>query len=81
MTTIKKTQYLIFEDQEIPKKKTKVINVININADEVIGMIKWYGPWRQYCFFPEFDTVWNTTCLIDVNEVIGNLMQDRKTKK
>jgi hypothetical protein len=81
MTTIKKTQYLIFEDQEISKKKTKVISVININADDIIGIIKWYGPWRQYCFFPEFDTVWNITCLTDVNEVIGNLMLDRKTKK
>jgi len=81
MIVIKKTQYLIFEDQEIPKKKTKVINVVNINADEVIGVIKWYGPWRQYCFFPEFDTVWNITCLTDVNDVIQKLMQDRKTDK
>jgi len=81
MSIIKETQYLIFEDQEIPKKKTKVINVVNINADEVIGVIKWYGPWRQYCFFPEFDTVWNITCLTDVNDVIQKLMKDRKTKK
>ena len=80
MIILKTTKYLIF--RQIPSKtKTKVIEVVNIHHDEVIGMIKWYGPWRQYCFFPEFDTVWNTTCLIDVNEVIGTLMQDRKTKK
>lgn len=81
MRVIKETQYLVFIDTETPKRKTKVINIININAEEVIGIIKWYGPWRQYCFFPEYDTVWNITCLNDVNEVIQKLMKDRKTSK
>lgn len=80
MKVIKQTQYLIFEDKEA-STKTKFINVININANNVIGAIKWYGPWRQYCFFPEFNTVWNTTCLNDINEVIQKLMTDRKIKK
>jgi len=80
MKVIKQTQYLVFEDQEAPTK-TKVINVININADDIIGVIKWYGSWRQYCFFPKFNTVWNITCLNDVNGVIRKLMEDRKEKK
>jgi len=78
--TIKETQYLVFE--ELPtKNKTKYITVINKNSEDIIGEIKWYASWRQYCFFPEYDTVWNTTCLNDVQEVILKLMNDRKIKK
>jgi len=80
MKIIKQTQYLVFEEYET-KTKTRVIGVININSNEVIGVIKWYASWRQYCFFPEFDTVWNITCLNDVNEVIQKLMKDRKIEK
>lgn len=77
---IKETKYLVFE--ELPTKtKTKYITVTNKNSEDIIGEIKWYAPWRQYCFFPEFDTVWNITCLTDVNEVISKLMKDRKTEK
>ncbi len=40
--------------------------------------IKWYGRWRQYCFFPEEGAIWNTRCLEDVQEVIKALMDERK---
>jgi len=77
---IKETQYLFFEEHPT-KTKTKYITVVNRNSEDIIGEIKWYAPWRQYCFFPEFDTVWNMTCMDDVKEVIQKLMKDRKTKK
>lgn len=77
---IKETQYLVFEDFQT-KRKTKYVLVSNKNSEDLIGVIKWYAPWRQYCFFPASDTIWNTTCLDDVQEVISKLMQDRKTKK
>jgi len=81
MKVIKQTQYLIFEDMEVKKRKTKLIAVRNENSDDIIGYIEWYGPWRQYCFFPEYETIWNMTCLNDVNQLIQKLMQDRKVKK
>ncbi len=77
---IKETEYLVFE--ELPtKNKTKFIIVVNKNSEDIIGEVKWYAPWRQYCFFPEFDTVWNTKCLDDVNDLIKKLMKDRRVKK
>ena len=78
---IKETQYLVFEDMEVKKRKTKLIAIRNKNSDDIIGYIEWYPSWRQYCFFPEFDTVWNMVCLNDVQEVIQKLMKDRKTSK
>ena len=81
MRVIKETQYLVFEDMEVKKRKTKLLAIRNKNSEDIIGYIEWYGPWRQYTFFPEFDTVWNINCLNDVQEVIQKLMKDRKTEK
>ena len=77
MTTIKETQYLRFIDLEA-RTKTKIIAVVNIHHDEQIGEIKWFGKWRQYCFYPNGNTIWNVNCLNDVNSVITNLMEERK---
>ena len=79
MNILKETQYLRFVEFE-KKEKTKVIAVVNKHHEEVLGMIKWFSRWRQYCFFPNTETVWNINCLNDVNEVIKNLMDERKKK-
>lgn len=42
-----------------------------------LAIIKWYGGWRQYCLFPESETVWNKGCLQDINDFIGGLMEKR----
>lgn len=31
-----------------------------------IGIVKWYGPWRKYCFFPTPETVYEWVCLRDI---------------
>jgi hypothetical protein len=43
-----------------------------------IGVIKWYSNWRQYCFFPNGETIWNKDCLDDINEVIIDLMNIKR---
>jgi hypothetical protein len=77
METLKTTKYLRFDNINVTGK-TKVIFIINIHHDEVIGEIRWFSRWRQYCFLPNSSTVWNTTCLDDVNAVIKQLMNERK---
>lgn len=77
METLKTTKYLRF-DIIRDTGKTKVIFIINIHHDEVIGEIRWFSRWRQYCFLPNSGTVWNTACLDDVNAVIKQLMDERK---
>jgi hypothetical protein len=77
MITLKETPYLLFR-QPYSKTKTKVVWVINIHHNETIGIIKWYSGWRQYCFFPMKDTIWNTDCLNAVTEMIKTLMDERK---
>jgi hypothetical protein len=77
MEIIKETQYLSF--QLVPTKgTTKRVAVVNRHHQETIGEIKWFGSWRQYCFFPYAETIWNTTCMEDVQGVIKDLMNERK---
>lgn len=55
------------------KSKTNIYAVTNKSGDYDIGCIKWYAPWRQYCFFPGEDTVYSKGCLDDIGDFIDKL--------
>lgn len=55
------------------KPKTKVVGVYSKKNGNRLGIIKWYGPWRQYAFFPEKDTLFNVDCLADIQSHIKGL--------
>lgn len=55
------------------KPKTSVWLCYSNSSNEVIGTVKWYGPWRQYCFFPEPNTVFNITCHDHISNFIRQL--------
>ena len=58
--------------------KTEVWACLNEHSGCQIGTIKWYGRWRQYCFFPFGNTVFSSGCLNDINDFIRQLMEARK---
>lgn len=55
------------------KPKTKVIGVWSKKSANRLGVIKWYGPWRQYVFFPDLGTLFNAECLNDIQSYIKGL--------
>lgn len=59
-------------------RKTKVVLVLSRRTDEVLGVIKWWGAWRQYVFEPRPNTVFNVGCLECINGAIAMLMAERK---
>ena len=59
------SKYLKFELLE-RKPKTLVIDVISKLRSNRLGIIKWYGAWRQYAFFPENNTLFNIECMNDI---------------
>jgi len=71
------TKYLRFVMAE-QKAKTQVWQIISKKWGDVLGVIRWYGPWRQYIFYPEKDTIWNKDCLDDVKIFLQDLMERRK---
>ncbi len=76
-----KTIYGYMEFKLQPRRgKTQVWLIENKGSNNVLAVIKWYGAWRQYCFFPFLDTVFNTSCLSDIQHFIKQLMDERKNK-
>lgn len=64
-----------------PKKKTDTWACIKRYPDTHLGVVKWYGPWRQYCFFvgaSPHEFIFSVGCLRDISEFIKSLMAERK---
>lgn len=62
------------------KPKTHVLAVQTKNQEVTLGVIKWFAPWRQYCFFPAQECVFSKSCMVDINDVITKLKEDRAKK-
>lgn len=58
--------------------KTEIWNVLSKSNEFILGQIKWFTKWRQYCFFPSPHTVFNPDCMSDISRVIRELMNRRK---
>lgn len=69
--------FLTFKEVPAPGK-TKIFEVVN---GQVLGKIKWWAAWRRYTFQPLANTVWDVNCLIEINNFITRLMEDRKKAK
>jgi len=52
-------------DELTPNPATKRW-AVTTKDDIQIGTVKWYGPWRKYCFFPMAETVYEQVCLRDI---------------
>ena len=67
MTVCADCEYIRIVRQPVrPGRKLFHFTVENKRTGGVIGEIKWYGRWRQYCLFPDPSTVWSSGCLEDV---------------
>ena len=60
------------------KPKTNGYAVYNKEHAVVIARIKWYGPWRKYCFFPVAETIFSSDCIKDIYTFMDKLMELRK---
>jgi hypothetical protein len=74
-----KSEYLDF-DRVGWTGKTDIWNVINKRSGHILGQIKWYGGWRQYCFFPAPNCTFNKGCLEDIIRMIDLMKEDRSDR-
>lgn len=63
------TEYLSFAETG-DTGKTKTWDVVSLSSGSRLGRVKWYGPWRQYVFYPDRDTLWNHACMATVKEFL-----------
>lgn len=55
------------------KAKTEVWSCRNNKTGDQLGVVEWYAPWRQYCFFPTVQAVYSAGCLEDIAAFIKYL--------
>jgi len=53
--------------------KTKIFNVCPVSGNPLLGQVKWYAPWRKYCFYPSPVCVFDTGCL----QLIADFCKDQ----
>lgn len=70
------TEYIIFEPAE-PKPNTKVWRVLSKRYDDVLGFVKWYAKWRQYCFYPE-GIILNSGCISDIEAFLVQVNEEHR---
>ncbi len=68
-----RAQWIEF-DQSGDTGKTTIWNIVSVSPQRILGQIKWYAPWRQYCFFPAANTVFNNECMDLIQAKITELM-------
>lgn len=70
--------YLAFQDATPPDRKTRITEVTAVSSGILLGKIKWYGAWRQYCFFPEPGCLFNVGCLETITRNVDVLNKQRR---
>lgn len=69
------TKYKYFTIHKLPLERGRKTHVYVIKSRDGIelGRIKWYGAWRQHCFWPHGATTWNTGCLDNIQDFLYRL--------
>jgi len=63
-----------------PSGKTFCWFVTAIDGGFTVGLIKWYGKWRKYAFFPRENTVFEQVCLRDIADFCDAVTRDHRKR-
>lgn len=66
-------KYLAIHKEDNAGGPTTRYRIMAKKPPHLIGWIRWYGPWREWCFLPCEGTVWSATCLSDVLYAVKQL--------
>lgn len=76
------SKWLLFEwDSSALSQITKRWNIVSKDENCVLGVVKWFGRWRGYAFFPTAETVFETQCLNDIALFIQNQNKAHREKR
>lgn len=76
-----KTEYRHIEFRELIRDgKTRRFLCLNQGSNFILGEVKWYGAWRQYCYFTiPGEAVYSIGCLNDIVNFIEQLNTEQKS--
>lgn len=72
-----KYKYIHFVKVE-RKAKTSVWECRNNRSGSVLGIVKWYSQWREYCYFPYECSLYNDSCLNDIANFLNKITRAHK---
>jgi hypothetical protein len=53
-----------------PGQKTKRWRVNTKEDENCLGIVKWFGRWRKYAFFPESECAFEETCMREISDFL-----------
>jgi hypothetical protein len=76
-----KGKTLLFHDEGhlSPGSATHKFAVTSRYNSSLLGYVKWFNQWRQYCFFP-VNAVFDKKCLREIAEFLDNRTQLQRSK-
>lgn len=60
-----------------PSGKTQVWR-IEAMGGVTLGLVRWFGPWRKYAFYPASGTVYEEVCLRELAEFCAARTQNHR---
>ena len=63
------------------KPKTQIWHIVNNTSGFLLGIISWYGAWRQYVFSPEEGSTFNDDCLETIQTFLTALNNEHRRKR
>lgn len=63
------------------KTKTHRWSCCNLRSAATLGVVKWYAPWRRYCYFSTTEAVYSPGCLKDIQDFLESAMKSRKEER
>lgn len=73
-------EYFSIIKEKLDGRKTPILHICSKLSNDEIGIIKWYGAWRKFCFFPNPDTIWDEKCLTKLNNFLIQYNKDWRKK-
>lgn len=61
-------------------RKTGIWNICG-NDGTALGLVSWYGSWRQYIFDPCPNCIFNNQCLRDIAAFLDRINAEQKEKR
>ena len=77
---MRKPEYLKFVEADSSWRKTRIVEVCTVSSNVCLGVIQWHSTWRQYCFWPEAQTLYNTDCLSEISKEVFKMNADHREK-
>jgi len=74
-------RFIHFTETANPGRKTKIWVCYTNSTDMPLGIVQWYSPWRQYCFYPTNTLVLSADCLRDLVTFIDGKQREHKEER